>query len=1247
MNMQEPEIEKRTYDQIVARAEDLAKTYTSWSPDHNGQLDPGGALIRIFARMAELVIERLNKVPDKNFLAFLDLIGTEQRPPQPARALLSFRLATGSPGDILVRAGTQAAAPPVDESGEILFETDDDLLLTLSQMTGVYVREPQTDRFANDTKRAKGVIDAAFPAFKGDQQIEHILYLAHDAYFALQGIETATLIFYSPDADKLAALPISWAYWDEEANDWRELTTQSSSASGNSLQIVFSAMPPLTPKAIDGVEAGWIRAKLNIALPRDAVEIVQNDPAKLTIYRQDLGPDAIIIGETVLENLNAPFSPFGQSGTPAAFYLKIQEAWEKPDAEITLDLNFEQAGTTNGNPALFWQYSAANQGWQQLGRSRYNRKSSGVATFDFSDNTMAMTRNGLVTFRCPLDWQPHTLFGVSGYWLLVEISSGEYGSSSDLQRPVISRLRAGYAWQLPRIERIEALVNFVNSGLAPDKGFGNDLAVDLEKDFYPFGEKPRFNDAFSLTSKEVFSRPGAQVTVDVNVSDPAPVAVNPSPDLEVAWEAWNGTTWQELAPDPPNAATTTSARGAKGATTIEVVSTAGLEPGAEIRLDPGGENQEDHTISHIADDEITLAGTLANDHAQPTNILRLSPTNFTHSGTIGFSLPDKVEETDVNGEPGFWVRVRIKKGDYGKEAYFKLKPDRDDQKRQILDLIEATFGPPSLAKMTLGYNYSKPASAVSVCKTYNDFTYTEQTKTAGESGSHFLPFTPVSDARPALYLGFDRPFSNRPNTLYFNVEAALYDEETVTGLADSKPAKVEWEYSGPGGWKPLGAQDETRALAARGLVNFIGPPDFAARTEFGKAAYWLRLRWHEGDFPVPPHVRRILTNTTWASQAVTIRNEILGSGNGNPNQTFRTAKTPVLQGIRIEVRERDLPSQPEREAIEMLEGPDAVREAEEPGQVWVRWHQVTDFHGSGARDRHYIFDYLGGELRFGDGRRGMAAPQGRNNIRAAMYRSGGGRRGNLPAETITQLKSTIPYVDGVTHYEPSGGGANAESLESVKERGPRALRHRERAVTVQDFEDLAHEASPNVARAKTITPQFNPIEIWEDLPTNGSPPKEIDVSEIETAGRVGLIIVPQSTNPQPQPSLDLIGKIEKYILDRCTSTLELWIAGPDWRKVSVTAEIVPVSVTAAEMLKEKVIAALQRFLHPLPGGMDARGWEFGRSPHRSDLYALIEKISGVDHVRYLEIIEEDIEGTRPDRFLVYSGTHNISFVSPI
>src|SRR5437762_2209099 len=124
MPSQAPKIDRRTYAEIVERVEQLARRYAGWQPIPGGQPDGGAALIRIFARMVELAIERINRVPDKNLLAFLDMIGTQILPPQPARVPLTFYLAAGSTNDALVPERIQVAATPAPgDPGPVVFET--------------------------------------------------------------------------------------------------------------------------------------------------------------------------------------------------------------------------------------------------------------------------------------------------------------------------------------------------------------------------------------------------------------------------------------------------------------------------------------------------------------------------------------------------------------------------------------------------------------------------------------------------------------------------------------------------------------------------------------------------------------------------------------------------------------------------------------------------------------------------------------------------------------------------------------------------------------------------------------------------------------------------------------------------------------------------------------------------------------------------------------------------------------------
>lgn len=127
-------------------------------------------------------------------------------------------------------------------------------------------------------------------------------------------------------------------------------------------------------------------------------------------------------------------------------------------------------------------------------------------------------------------------------------------------------------------------------------------------------------------------------------------------------------------------------------------------------------------------------------------------------------------------------------------------------------------------------------------------------------------------------------------------------------------------------------------------------------------------------------------------------------------------------------------------------------------------------------------------------------------------------------------------------------------------------------------------------------------------------------SERRQGGQVELVIVPRSAGPQPTPNLTLLARVKDYILARSTPTLALQVTEPEWVQVTVDAEVVPVSLEAAETLRATAVAALERFLHPLTGGWDGRGWPFGRRPHLSDLYTLLESVPGVHHVRALAVV---------------------------
>lgn len=123
-----PVIDDRTYDDLVAEARTRIARYTpEWAPvwtDVNDS-DPGVTLVQLFAWLTELLIYRLGKVPDLNYLKFLELIGIELNPATPAHAEITFPVvATNSNPYIIVPLHTQVSAASPDSGPPVVFETD-------------------------------------------------------------------------------------------------------------------------------------------------------------------------------------------------------------------------------------------------------------------------------------------------------------------------------------------------------------------------------------------------------------------------------------------------------------------------------------------------------------------------------------------------------------------------------------------------------------------------------------------------------------------------------------------------------------------------------------------------------------------------------------------------------------------------------------------------------------------------------------------------------------------------------------------------------------------------------------------------------------------------------------------------------------------------------------------------------------------------------------------------------------------
>jgi len=561
---------------------------------------------------------------------------------------------------------------------------------------------------------------------------------------------------------------------------------------------------------------------------------------------------------------------------------------------------------------------------------------------------------------------------------------------------------------LPLAQAVSARTELANP-ISPDLAFANHEPVDLAKGgFFPFGERPRTNDTFSIASREVFSKRNARVTLEVTLRFPITPSPDRAPIVTLAWEFWNGDAWRVLG-------TTTHAGGTSGVTD--------------------------------------------------------SSRAFTASGpqTISFMCPEVVAN-EVNGQGNYWIRARITEGNFGEDARLTVKQGVSAP-QSLADWIYAapTFRPPMIASLNLSYSYDS-FQDISYVLTSNKFVY-EVEKRPGTPLEPFLLFQLPEDEDSGLYLGFESQFSNQAVSLYLPVveqdevpSGSVVTWEYWNGTGSRRiPPQPDW--------KSLGVQDDTKNLTQPGMVEFIGPVDFNEHTEFGSSLHWLRARLVHGQ-KSSFKLSAIYPNTVWAHNAVTIAGELLGASTGKPNQVVRLSRAPVLSGQQIEVRELEPPTPEDISTLEQEGEKNPVRvvhdEAQRTTEIWVRWHEVQDFQLSAAASRHYAIDRATGQIHFGDGQRGMIPPPGRNNIRAARYQAGGGRSGNVAAGSLTVLKRAIPLIDRVTNPVAASGGSDQEGLHAVKRRGPQTIKQRGRAVAAEDYEWLARGASIQVAMARCV-----------------------------------------------------------------------------------------------------------------------------------------------------------------------------------
>jgi predicted phage baseplate assembly protein len=491
----------------------------------------------------------------------------------------------------------------------------------------------------------------------------------------------------------------------------------------------------------------------------------------------------------------------------------------------------------------------------------------------------------------------------------------------------------------------------------------------------------------------------------------------------------------------------------------------------------------------------------------------------------------------------------------------------------------------------------------------------------------------------ALYFGFETDLSN--HIVRFDLN---FDPAAAAGSGARPPCVWEASTGEADGWAPCEEEDDTTEGMNRPGRIQIHAPQMGKSNLNQTEYYWIRVRVKRvsekdeeegmGRFIKTPRLGKVAV-TSWggtvmATHARKITGEDLGQSDGTPGQRFLLQSSPLLK----------------RE-----EGEHLITEVNGGAQSWM---EVPDFSNSGPADRHYTLDSVTGELRFGPAVRqrdgeircyGMIPERGARLI-FAQYRSGGGVAGNVEVGGLNTLKTGIAQVARVSNRKrPVERGIDSESLEEAMVRAPGLLRSRERAVTRDDFKFL-------VTHNRDFAGRFARVECVQPPPDDNN----------RIVPRVYILVVPtvdkpegRLTDEQLTPRQEHIAALRSYLDERRLLTTRLQVAKPGYRFVSVAVRLQAASPTLEDRVREEVLARLYRFLNPLTGGEEGRGWTVGRDLLIADVYQCLQKLPDVNFVQEVQLFRANeagnAQGQPVERIsvlhthgMIASGIHTVEFV---
>jgi predicted phage baseplate assembly protein len=258
-----PNLDDRRFQDLVDEAKLMVQQRCPEWTDHNVS-DPGVTLIETFAWMTEQLVYRLNRVPDRLYIKFLELIDVRLFPPTPARTPLTFWLAAPPETTLRVAVNTKAATVRTETEQAIVFSTVDDLDLVPCSLESVATQaaggEERVDRTEELQRGGK------FAAFSTIPKPDDALVIGLTDAVPRCAVRLRLRCTIEGVGVDPTDPPLVWEAWDGETWHPCEVDLDGTGGLNRDGDVVIHIGREHVAAVLDGRRGGWLRARVTPAV---------------------------------------------------------------------------------------------------------------------------------------------------------------------------------------------------------------------------------------------------------------------------------------------------------------------------------------------------------------------------------------------------------------------------------------------------------------------------------------------------------------------------------------------------------------------------------------------------------------------------------------------------------------------------------------------------------------------------------------------------------------------------------------------------------------------------------------------------------------------------------------------------------------------------------------------------------------------------------------------------------------------